>query len=599
VRRPALTMCGALAVALVCGAASQSLAAMQTTRTTYQYNADHALTAVTTTVDGQSSTVYFTWDNCVVSTGDPTSCTLSAGNGNLLGIGSTPGSNYTTQFTFDQRNRLTSATPSGAETVSYTYHPASLMATAAIGNTDSLAFTYDVSSLPQVANIQQSSTGKWASYLEDTTYVSDGTEQVLCSPRKDVAGVFEPAAGSFTPLRYDPYGSVESASSATSTPATGATSYDLTENPFQYTGEYTDPSWGGVYLRARWYLARYDTFLGRDPADPIHHYGYAGGNPLGNVDPSGLTYGSVSRAIEKAFRPLTSGTWGYIVPLVPVLGQVVGGATLLASVPQLWHHGSEATWINFGFLGVSAAAEGLGALRSFDAAYGSKGAFALRHAIDLAVGVGQTALVDTLTRKGRKLDVPALIQSAEYSVGTILTAREIGGIGYRPDRVTAADIERATTAGEVNLYKVQLPLGKIPMGTSPLLESFNLGLYHEGLVAIGTDARVGHEGEQYLRLHEFAGQRGLKSTWDLNNVNTIADAKHTTVDRLKFEYIGTFDQEAVNDKFLQGMSESQRRLNVEHWYTRQGHYYNLFMNNCQDFTDEIISSLRARGAQIR
>src|SRR6185369_2297503 len=161
VRRTALTMCGALAVALVCGAASQSLAAMQTTRTTYQYNADHALTAVTTTVDGESSTVYFTWDNCVVSTGDPTSCTLSAGNGNLLGIGSAPGSNYTTQFTFDQRNRLTSATPSGAETVSYTYHPASLMATAAIGNTDSLAFTYDVSSLPQVANIQQSSTGKW------------------------------------------------------------------------------------------------------------------------------------------------------------------------------------------------------------------------------------------------------------------------------------------------------------------------------------------------------------------------------------------------------------------------------------------------------
>src|SRR5262245_55542605 len=193
--RYAFVACRLVAVAAVLVAAphlaSRGVAAMQTTTTTYQYNADHALTAVTTTANGQSSTVYLTWDNCVPSAAAPSSCTVSAGNGNLLGIGPAPGAGYTTQFGFDQRNRLTSAAASGAQSVAYAYHPASLMATATLASTDALAFTYDESPLPQVTNIQQASTSTWASYLGDTTYLSDGTEQVLCHPRKDVAGVYE------------------------------------------------------------------------------------------------------------------------------------------------------------------------------------------------------------------------------------------------------------------------------------------------------------------------------------------------------------------------------------------------------------------------
>ncbi len=431
----------------VLGSTARGLGTMQTTTTIYLYNADHALTAATTTVDGQSSTVYFTWDDCLPSTGNPASCTVSAGNGNLLGFGSAPGSGYTTQFAFDQRNRLTSAAASGAQSVAYTYHPASLMATATLGSGDALAFTYDVSPLPQVTNLRQASTGTWASYLGDTTYLSNGTEQALCQPRKDVAGVYSAAAETFTPLRYDPYGAIESASTVTSSPATGATSYDLTQNPFRYAGEYTDPAWGGSYLRARWYLAKYQTLLSRDPNDPVHRYGYAGGNAIGNIDPSGLNYGSFSRATEKAFSALTDtgrGPWwhriGFVVPLVPVLGQVVGGATLLATLPQLWHHGTEATWLNFGILAASAALEGTGAFRSFDAELGTRGAFALRHGIDAAVGAGQTAIVQAVTNRG-KVDTAAVIQSAEYSVGAIVSAREGAGIGYRPHYLSAENVD--------------------------------------------------------------------------------------------------------------------------------------------------------------
>ncbi len=578
-----------LFVALVFGCIDRSFGAVQTTTTTYEYNADHALTAVTTTANGKSRTVYLTWDNCVPDAALPSSCTVSAGNGNLLGVGAMPGASDALQLAFDQRNRLASAAASGAQSVAYTYHPASLLASATLASGDALAFTYDASPLPQVTNIEQSSTSTWASYLGDTTYLSDGTEQVLCQPRKDVNGIYEPAADSFSPLRYDPYGSVDSASTDASGPATGATSYDMSESPFRYASEYTDPAWGGVYLRARWYLPQYQTFVGRDPADPVHRYGYGGGNPLGNVDPSGFSYGSISRATMNALRPLTSGKWGYVVPLVPVLGQVVGGATLLASASQLWHHGSEATWINFGFLAVSAAAEGQGAFSSLDRYFGYKGAFVVRHAIDALVGAGQTGLVEALTQKGKKVDAAAVIQSAEYSVGAIFTARDLVGIGYRPPRLSVADIEAATERGTVNLYKVQLPLGKIPMMTDPLLEALNLGVYHEGLVAVGSDA----EGNGYMRLHEFAGRRELKSTWEVSNVEEIASAKKTTADKLRFEFIGQFDQGIVDTKFQQGMSLTDR-AGVTRWWTRPGHYYNLIINNCQGYSDEIISALQAK-----
>jgi RHS repeat-associated protein len=431
------------------GGAGRGFATMQTTTTLYQYNADHALTAVTATVNGQSSTVYLTWDDCAPIADNPASCTVSAGNGNLLGIGPAPGTSYTTQFGYDQRNRLTSAAASGAQSVAYTYHPASLMATSTLASGDALAFTYDVSPLPQMTNIEQTSTRTWTSYLGGTSYVSNGTEQVLCQPRQDVAGVYEPAAGSFSPLRYDPYGTVESASSVTSTPATGATSYDLTQNPFQYSSEYTDPAWSGLYLRARWYLPQYQTFLGRDPHDAVHRYGYAGANPLTNSDPSGLSYHSFSRSTDRAFAALTNtshGPWwrrvGYIVPLVPVVGQIVGGATLLAGLPQLWHHGTEATWINFGFLAVSAAAEGQTAFSSVDHYFGATGAFLLRHGVDAVIGAGQTGLVEAMTQKGGRIDAPAVIQSAEYSVGAILSARDVFGIGYRPESPSVTDAEK-------------------------------------------------------------------------------------------------------------------------------------------------------------
>jgi YD repeat-containing protein len=92
--------------------------------TTYQYNADGAATAVTTEVEGQTpSTVYLTWGNFVPSSSDPSTGTVLAANGNLRGYGPTPGSAFTTQFEYDQLDRLTGAAAAGAQSTAYTYYP--------------------------------------------------------------------------------------------------------------------------------------------------------------------------------------------------------------------------------------------------------------------------------------------------------------------------------------------------------------------------------------------------------------------------------------------------------------------------------------------
>jgi hypothetical protein len=49
-------------------------------------------------------------------------------------------------------------------------------------------------------------------------------------------------------------------------------------------------------------------------------------------------------------------------------------------------------------------------------------------------------MVQAITNHG-KVDAAAVIQSAEYSVGAILAAREGGGIGYRPYNLGAADVD--------------------------------------------------------------------------------------------------------------------------------------------------------------
>jgi RHS repeat-associated protein len=68
------------------------------------------------------------------------------------------------------------------------------------------------------------------------------------------------------------------------------------ENKYLFAGEQFDPVLGDYYNRARYYDPETGRFTGRDSyegqiQDPIslHKYLYANGNPISNIDPSGLT----------------------------------------------------------------------------------------------------------------------------------------------------------------------------------------------------------------------------------------------------------------------------------------------------------------------
>ena len=75
---------------------------------------------------------------------------------------------------------------------------------------------------------------------------------------------------------YDPYGQP--------TATTGQ------QSRIGFAGEYTDPTDGLIYLRARWYDPTTGQFLNRDPLEPITRtpHAYAANSPLNYTDPSGL-----------------------------------------------------------------------------------------------------------------------------------------------------------------------------------------------------------------------------------------------------------------------------------------------------------------------
>jgi RHS repeat-associated protein len=64
------------------------------------------------------------------------------------------------------------------------------------------------------------------------------------------------------------------------------------QTPLRYDGEYRDNETGNIYLRARFYDPTTAQFLVRDPAVSATRspYGYAAGNPLNRVDPTGLSW---------------------------------------------------------------------------------------------------------------------------------------------------------------------------------------------------------------------------------------------------------------------------------------------------------------------
>jgi RHS repeat-associated protein len=471
---------------------SPARAAARTTVTEYTYNADAALTSMIVTVDdGAPSTTFLTWDDFVPDASDPTTGTVTVGDGRLLGRGPTPGAqNATDFFTFDRRDRLTAYQgTSGRET--YGYDADGMMSSASSG-TDGFDFFYDRQSNPQVTNVRQADSGLLSGYLDHVRYLDDGTEQVLLKPRKDMACSYDARAETLQSYPYDAYGATPDGA-----PSDGG--FDLHDNPFRYAGEYRDPLWGGYYLRARWYDPDLQTFLSRDSQSHLNRYGYAGGNPVMRTDPSGRGF-SWSRDIGKPLghflTDINKGVGGHFARffLTPLLGPL----QILADPKAYWQaiiHDKNGAAIFLVAPIVSGEAfaiieEGLAPIYVNEL-------FAARTSTALAIGVAQST-TNAAARGFNHFNWSTFLNGEEGGVGSVFEANFLGGRGY--NRFNRSGQQVADLVGQLDEAEPDTvlvvrqrtnlrvgPDGKalpLRMQTGPIQEKLGLGLYHEKILAI-------------------------------------------------------------------------------------------------------------------
>ncbi len=491
-----------------------------TTVTSYQYNADGAMTAVTTQVDGgNASTEYLTWDNFVPDKSDPTTGTVYAGNGNLLAIGPKPGSG-SSLFAFDNRDRLTGF--SGADKSSaYGYHADGLMASSTAADKSGFGFYYAGSSM---ANLHQTDTDQWSARLGPVRYLDDGSEEVLLTPRKDVAATYDPSSNTLQSYDYDSFGAEAGAPLSSG--------YDLKDNPHRYAGAYRDPLWGGYYLQARWYDPDLGTFLSRDPMPGFHPYSYADGSPVMNTDPTGTSAKSVERGVAQFLNnafvlPVTQlftkqfwidlGTNKNQLMLLTVFG--------VAAEVAMWQ-------VEIG--GITAYWRGLSNIR--------RGTYRfLSDAAVVNIQAGVTSAYDGNTAQNFEMAVTPLLAMA--------ISRNAIGLGTRTHMLRAADVaERAmhlTDEETVLVFRARRAnwAGKPEGWSSPIMESLRIGRYNEEIVEVTlrdftSSAYVGgrssHASSPRIR-DGTPTSRGAVSTGS----NGISDF-HFTHDKFRFQYVGRY-----------------------------------------------------------
>lgn len=596
---PIESFLGALLLAALSAAEGRAGTDLVTTTTTYLHNADSALTAVTTQVDDQPpSTRYLRYDNFLPNTADPTTGTVSIGNGRVIGYGGDLSGGLEAAFEFDRRDRLVGYSGSGG-TTTYDHRADGMMSSATAGVSGPWHFFYDASQHPRMTNVYEDPTGLWSGRMGSGRYLSDGSEELLMQPRKDVACLYEPETQSVTPYRYDSYG----ARSDTET-----SSYDLRENPHQYAHEFRDPVWGGYYLRARWYHPDLPTFLSRDTEpDAVNHYGYAGGNPEMNVDPSGRSY----KSFKRGFARFDKSAAGHVMRTVfaPFYAPVALSANAGAFWHQFTHPLNNPTDL---FLVAGVVAEAFGPVGAevspvFFGARSLATRFATRAVTDAVLGLGQSAIQAGILHGVGNFHWVPFLDGAEYTVGGFAWMRLVGGVGYQPYNLraerltdfvnqtpisnTEAFIFRERVRGGPSLvYGDQAPISAGKQysfsNTTPWQERYHIGLYHERVVAITRDGDV--------CINDFnKGWVQRQTSWD----EYLQEIKRS---KSRLSYVGkksNFDSYTFRSlnprKFLTPQAFEMYKTEIKNNEDIGIEYrkYDTFKNNCQHHSAAVIQGL--------
>jgi RHS repeat-associated protein len=553
----------------------------KTIATHYSYNADGALTAIKKEENGNVTMTYVTWDDFVPDANDPTTGTVKPGNGTMDGFGPSPGA---AQFEFDARNRLIDYQANGVDE-SYSYRADGMMASSSAGGA-TRRFYYEDSQNAQVTNIYQDGSDLWSSYLEGVRYLSDGTEQVLFRPRKDVACTYEAQAQKLQSYTYDAFGS-QSQAPLQST-------YNLHDNPFQYSGEYRDPMWGGVYLRARWYQPDLPIFMSRDPMAHLNRYGYGGGNPIMHSDPSGMSFWrSLGKGLKKANDALNKGWWGHLDRFF--LSPLMSALSIAADPKGFWnsirHDKDGITAFLIAGVAVQVASWGLegAGVSALVRNLSFKVRYATRLTIDSGLAIGQ-AVAAGADRGFRHFNWESAAESLELGVGGLLYSRGLVGEGFNQYTLRATDVAKMienAADDKLLIFRARTPLATKIGITSPLTEKLKTSFYHESLVAVSkdylatTEVTVENDVGYIKRWAEGARRPGVGKPID-------AKAFFTEETPGRFQFVGELEKTKENIKKF--------GLNPLHFpsepepseYTSK---YRVLRNNCHYHAQAVLKEL--------
>jgi RHS repeat-associated protein len=560
-----------------------------TTVHTYSYNVDGALTAITTqTNDQPPTTTYLTWDDFTPDAATPTTGTVTAGDGRLLGYGPTPGTDaLTARFTFDPRDRLLSYS-GAAGTETYDYHADGMMMSSSAGG-DELRFYSDAFANPQVTNIHQTGADLWSAWLDRNRFLDDGNERILLQPRKDMACTYDAANRALESYAYDAFGA---------SPGQGAASgpYDLRDNPFRYAGEYRDPIWGGYFLRARWYDPDLPVFLSRDPEQHLNRYAYGNGNPVMNLDPSGMNI------FKEANKWVNQGIGGHFARIF--LAPLLGPLQILADPKGFWEQiKTDKDGIDI-FLAAGVATEGLSiglegfGLSAFVRNLGLAKRFGTRLAVDIGLGVGQ-AVAGGADRGFKHFNWESFAQNVELGAGGLVYGKLGAGIGYNAFTLKGEDILKRVQNlpdDSVLVFRERTEGNSLKTFTSPLLESAKIGRYHERIIVVSKDFSVASD--LLVRKHGGEVFGAVRTSSKLNEARAVTGFFSDKSRAARYQFVGSlkgFSKESflsLNPRGLLAGSAYQDLLISGDWgRAPRTARYGRWTNNCHYHAQAVLGEL--------
>jgi RHS repeat-associated protein len=215
-------------------------------------------------------------------------------------------SGATTNYTYNADGQQLSATQGSTTLSQGTWNGAGQLATYSDGSANMSGASYDGNGLrasdviTPVGKSVVTQNYVWNTTTRQPQLLVDGTNAYVYNGKLAPAEQVNLATGTITYLVSDLLGSVRGTVNSSGSP-TGIASYDAWGNPetaggltattpFGYGGGYTDPS-GLIYLVNRYYQPSTGQFISVDPyvVETLEPYSYAAGDPVSQVDPTGLS----------------------------------------------------------------------------------------------------------------------------------------------------------------------------------------------------------------------------------------------------------------------------------------------------------------------